>query len=133
MKKTAFFLLLSLPLLFACNTNEKLKLGTYYGQIPCADCPGINVQLELKEDQTYLVKNFYLGENDVFEEQGSFKIQADSILVLEKTDDENQLYLIEKNELTMLDSKGKKSDSKLADFYKLKMEKPEGFTLSPKE
>ena|SRR5690554_8196743 len=38
--------------------------GTYSGVLPCADCSGMETQLTLNEDHTYVLTDTYLGETD---------------------------------------------------------------------
>ncbi|GHV55666.1 hypothetical protein FACS1894182_00420 [Bacteroidia bacterium] len=46
--------------------------GTYYGTIPCADCPGINVELTLNSDLTYSMKRIYQDRQSIFSNSGKF-------------------------------------------------------------
>src|SRR5690606_14856830 len=38
--------------------------GTYSGILPCADCSGIETELTLNEDQTFVLTDIYLGKTD---------------------------------------------------------------------
>lgn len=49
--------------------------GIYKGELPCADCSGINVELTLEDNGQYLYKQTYLDTRDgdqTFDEKGSF-------------------------------------------------------------
>jgi uncharacterized lipoprotein NlpE involved in copper resistance len=59
--------------------------GEYKGGFPCADCPGIKTELELKADilsriKTYELKQEYLGKgkNSEFKVKGTFSFDADN-------------------------------------------------------
>ena len=38
--------------------------GTYKGKLPCADCEGIETELMLHSDNTYMLSTTYLGKKD---------------------------------------------------------------------
>jgi heat shock protein HslJ len=46
--------------------------GTYYGTVPCADCPGIDLELTLNSDLTYSMKWTYQDRQGVFQNSGKF-------------------------------------------------------------
>ncbi|MDR0543062.1 MAG: META domain-containing protein [Dysgonamonadaceae bacterium] len=46
--------------------------GIYYGVVPCADCPGIDVELTLNSDLTYSMKRIYKDREGVFNNSGKF-------------------------------------------------------------
>ncbi len=56
------------------NANNALDWdGTYIGTLPCADCSGINVTLNLNKDGTYILVQSYKGEQDGrFTSEGHF-------------------------------------------------------------
>ena len=57
--------------------------GTYKGITPCADCDGIETELVLNKDLTYVIKTKYLGKGDgkTLEESGNFVlIKAAAVL-----------------------------------------------------
>ena len=47
--------------------------GVYKGMIPCADCEGIDVEIQLNEDNSYKMVMNYLGKNATFNDQGFFE------------------------------------------------------------
>ena len=54
--------------------------GEYKGVFPCADCQGIETELELKANVTYELKQKYLGKgkNSEFKVKGTFSFDADN-------------------------------------------------------
>lgn len=140
MKKLNTLILLALTVIVAgCKstqqTTEKEKEATmdssrtsldwdgyYVGTLPCADCPGIKVELELKTDQTFILKETYM-ERDVapFITKGSFNWnkQGNSI-TLNFDDRPGTNYLVGENTLIQLDMKGNRITGDLADLFKLR-------------
>ncbi|PIB35522.1 hypothetical protein BFP72_09025 [Reichenbachiella sp. 5M10] len=61
--------LLLLAVMLGCLPNkaeegsDQSVDGLYVGVLPCADCPGVNTQLELREEGSYRLGRQYLGEN----------------------------------------------------------------------
>ncbi len=99
--------------------------GTYKGVLPCADCEGIETELELNTDKTYELKETYLGKGDgkAFESKGSFQFDANntSVIELDKTGD-NRKYFVAEGYLKALDMEGNEITGDLADKYELKKE-----------
>lgn len=99
--------------------------GTYKGVLPCADCEGIETELELNADKTYDLKETYLGKGDgkAFESKGSFQFDANntSVIELDKTGD-NRKYFVAEGYLKALDMEGNEITGDLADKYELKKE-----------
>ena len=66
--------LAGLVLLVACGSDEETVtardpvpapdwlVGTFVGQFPCVDCPGIDTQLWLRDDSTFFYRQHYLAE-----------------------------------------------------------------------
>lgn len=88
--------------------------GIYKGQLPCADCEGINVELMLEEDGTYYYQQTYLETRDgdqTFDEQGSFTWnKAGQVVTLEGTTggpDGAVRYFVGENVLFPADKDGK--------------------------
>lgn len=114
---------------FACGNTKKVAdemTGEYYGILPCADCPGIYYELQLHEDFTYSEKRFYLdSEADTFTVRGSFRIMADSIIVLGEKKGGLDHLKFSNGKLEVLDKEGNEITTELAEFYILKTTKPE--------
>lgn len=96
-------------------------LGTWRGVIPCADCPGINYNLSLNEDNTFEETMVY-QERDVepYTRSGTWRI-TNGVLQLAGPDTLlTQFDLSVAGELNMLDSQGKRINTPLADRYSLR-------------
>ncbi|CAM3675175.1 hypothetical protein FSS13T_26580 [Flavobacterium saliperosum S13] len=95
--------------------------GTYEGVIPCADCPGIETELTLREDKTYSLSVLYQDrEKKPTVTQGSFTFDATgSIITLDKNGDQNK-YKVAEGCIMMLDKDGKEIESDLKENYILK-------------
>ena len=100
--------------------------GDYKGKLPCADCEGIQTELELKADKTFELKETYRGGNSdgkPIETKGTFKFdeQKPSVIVLDTQPDHRQFFIGE-NTATALDMEGNKIEGAMADLYVLKKE-----------
>ncbi|MCL4640812.1 MULTISPECIES: copper resistance protein NlpE [Olivibacter] len=105
------------------NAQNSLDVvGIYKGVLPCADCEGINTELELKADSTYTLKNSYLGKGDSqsFEEDGRYVWIDGSTIELKGGRDAPGKYFVGENTLTQLDMNGDKITGALADKYILR-------------
>lgn len=97
--------------------------GTYKGMTPCADCEGIETELVLNKDLTFVLKTKYLGKENqnVFEEKGTFTWNASgSIISLKDLKGTPSQYKVGENTLTQLNLEGKAITGLLADMYVLK-------------
>ena len=96
--------------------------GTYKGVTPCADCEGIETEITLNDDLTYVIKTKYLGKGDgkVFEEKGSFTWdKSGSTIILNDLKGSPNQYKVGENRLIQLDTKGKVITGALAEKYVL--------------
>ncbi|MDR0394854.1 MAG: copper resistance protein NlpE N-terminal domain-containing protein [Tannerella sp.] len=93
--------------------------GAYSGILPCADCSGIYTRLELSGDDTYTLKQAYLGkgEDNSFDSSGKFEWNEDGNMITLGEGDDKTNYLVGENSLTMLDREGNKITGELADYY----------------
>jgi len=99
--------------------------GTYQGILPCADCEGIQTQLILNKDLSYMLETRYNGKDEkVFQSKGTFKWdESGSKITL---DNENkQIYQVGENRIFHLDKDGNRITGAIADNYILEMEKTE--------
>ncbi|MCE2573105.1 copper resistance protein NlpE [Motilimonas eburnea] len=80
--------------------------GTYRGTLPCEDCDGIEILLELKPDNTYALSRNYLGKMGaaVIEEAPFNWNDAGNTITLE---DGTQLFVGE-NRLWLVDDNGQR-------------------------
>lgn len=105
--------------------NAQISLdwaGVYKGITPCADCEGIETEVTLNKDMTFIVKTKYKGKSEkVFEEKGTFKWDATGSKVsLEGLKDRPNQFFVGENTLTQLDLEGKQITGALAESYILK-------------
>ena len=88
--------------------------GVYKGMIPCADCEGIEVEIQLKEDNSYKMVMNYLGRGDSkFTDEGLFEWDETGGKVRFIVEDEGvgNWYRVGENNLLMLDAEGNKIEN----------------------
>ena len=93
--------------------------GIYQGTIPAADCPGIDVTLEINKDNTFQSKFVYQERNITFEDQGLYTIN-DSILTTIGENADTVYYKITDNSLKMLDQYKNEIPDEIGKLYILK-------------
>ncbi len=95
--------------------------GTYTGKLPCVDCEGIETELTITLDSTYVLKSRYLGKGDGqnFITQGSFTWRDGQVIELLGETDGAFLYAIDEGTVTQLDPAGAKIVGDLAAGYVL--------------
>lgn len=101
---------------------KKNFTGEYKGTIPAASGPGINNDLVLYPNYTFVLRQVYLSNTDrVFEHSGNWAPTEDlSSFVLnydKNISEQTRFYFINKNTIEQLDVYGEKINS---DLYKLK-------------
>ncbi|NEW79113.1 MAG: META domain-containing protein [Gelidibacter sp.] len=156
MKKQFLFIILVLFIIMsACNPNKKSTqtleneknampdnsrtsldwAGVYRGVLPCADCEGIETEIKINADLTYLISSTYLGKNEeTLKEIGSFKWdEAGAKITLEKADPKATIiqFLVGENILFKLDANGNRIEGDLKEIYQLKKVKLDN-TISEK-
>ncbi len=97
--------------------------GTYKGITPCADCEGIETDITLNTDLTFVIKTKYLGKGDgkIFEEKGVFSWdKTGGIIYLDGLKNRPNQYKVEENQLIQLDMEGHVISGSLAEKYILK-------------
>jgi copper homeostasis protein (lipoprotein) len=97
--------------------------GTYSGILPCADCSGIETNLTLNEDQTFVMTDVYLGKNDseTIKSTGKFEWNGNFINLLGiKEGERPTTYKVEENRIRIMDLKGKEIKGDMAQNYVLK-------------
>lgn len=95
--------------------------GTYEGILPCADCPGIKMTLELRDDNTFTERLEYLEKQDGnFTETGKiiWHVPGNSITLLSEND-EKQQFQVREGSLVMLNQDGEATTGPLAEKYVL--------------
>lgn len=92
-------------------------VGNYEGVLPCADCGGIKTEISLNTDSSFLKKAVYLGKDSLtFEKRGTIEWDTDGKIII--LDDSK--YIIEGNDLCLLDSDGSRILGALSEHYILK-------------
>lgn len=102
--------------------NDVSWKGVYAGILPCADCPGIETVVDLKEDGSFFLQAIYQEKSDdVFESKGFIEWNEDvMILKIEEGSIFPVNYLVENNALIQLDIDGNRITGDLAENYVLK-------------
>lgn len=96
------------------------KAGVYFGVVPCADCSGIEVTVELMSDQTYKLTEVYQEKEDGrFETSGTIIWNPETNMITLGEGENTQMFLFEGDNLIMLDKDGNKITGELADKYVL--------------
>lgn len=96
--------------------------GTYKGVTPCADCEGIETEVVLNNDLTYVIRTKYLGKGDgkTLEEKGNFVWnKTGGNISLQGLKGRPSQYKVGENQLTQLDMEGKPISGALAEKYVL--------------
>lgn len=95
--------------------------GTYSGVLPCADCEGIETELTINSDKTYILTTTYLGEDSQPEvKKGTFKWEGNNIRLSGiKKEEGSDLYKVEENKIKHLTLEGKEVKGDLANHYVL--------------
>lgn len=134
MKKLIILTATALALiLFSCGKNKEQNntthnaqnsldyAGTYVGIIPCADCSGIEIELTIDYDNSYVKKAIYQDEapDNLFVTEGSFEWNEAGNTITLLAEDSPEKYRIEENKIWLLDIEGNKITGDLADNYML--------------
>lgn len=109
----------------AHNSRNSLDwAGSYRGVLPCADCPGIDTLVTLRQQGTFQSRSTYLErEGPLREQQGSFSWSEDGGTVTLEGDPPAR-YRVGENRLIMLALDGSPITGALADHYVLTMLPP---------
>ena len=100
--------------------NNAPWVGTYEGTLPCADCAGIEVKLELNEDMSYTKTQRYLETEtpNKVEEEGTFQWkEVNNIVILEDPSGQQHQYIVESDRLIALKEDGTKVTGEMSDKY----------------
>ena len=143
MKKILLFFLFCSVLMSCSNKTtqklEKIKLssyltvaGNYSGKIICADCPGINIFMDLKADSTFLLEETFINPDNTPGRKnysmGKWTASGEGLITLKIPDKESIIFgAVSSAKLILMDNQGKaiKSDTS---FYLLRSNK--NITLS---
>lgn len=137
MKQLFFLLLITLA---SCNSNENgiastdssyktevpktpvINTENYVGTLPCADCEGIAVSLQLNRDSTFIMNSVYKGSradslNNHFNEMGSWRLHEPDTLYLVDANRHLTKYIKTDTALIQLDGDGKIITGALASMF----------------
>lgn len=126
--KNLNWLFLLVILLQACAVKKQaVPTGQYFGELPCADCPGISYSLKLNKDLTYNETTRYQGrEPGDFYDSGTYELVNDTVVKLTSKPEHAGLkqFVAKNNQLFILDLEGNPIESSYASWYILTKEKP---------
>ncbi len=96
-------------------------LGVYSGILPCADCEGVETQLTLNADETYMLSSKYIGKGggQPFQSKGSYSWKDGNTIELSGVTDGAFLYKVQENKLVQLDLEGNLIEGEIAAKYEL--------------
>ena len=94
--------------------------GVYVGTTPCANCEGLETELTLGKDKTFVLKTKYIGKgaekNNT--EKGTFSWDGSgSVIVLNGLEHKPNQYKVGENHLVQMDMQGKIVEGSLASKY----------------
>lgn len=108
-----------ISLSFSCSASKnsvKSIADTYYGFLPCADCPGISYILDLTENGQYNLTMDYYERESTFTNKGKFTYENNQ-LTLHSNGEVSARFEREGNNLLYLDMKGNRIQSELSSYY----------------
>lgn len=92
--------------------------GTYSGVLPCASCPGIETEITLNKDQTFVLTQEYLEKQSIFTSKGKFTWYNNNIHLEDSASNDSKIiYKVEEGRLRKLDIQGNKIEGALANNY----------------
>lgn len=95
--------LLVLAALFAHSTlTDEGPAGSYVGLMPCADCPGVDLRLDLFADGSFHQRSIYRERNLGVDQVGRWMF-ADGVLQLRYGDGQQRHFTYGNDRITMLD------------------------------
>ena len=116
-----------LLLLVSCSRPPiEIPTCTFYGTLPCADCPGIRYALTLNDDGTYVKQVEYLEKSVAMRvDSGTYEVQPDAVVqLLRESGAGMDRWAVAGGKLRMLDASGGPIESEFAQQYVLSPEKP---------
>jgi uncharacterized lipoprotein NlpE involved in copper resistance len=109
------------PMMMADNSRTSLDwAGNYIGRIPSASGTGINVQITLRNDETFTIVYSYVDRQSIMTGSGTFTWnEAGNIITFNRTDFPPH-YRVGEGHLLQLDLSGRIITGNLADQYVLR-------------
>jgi len=103
------------------NSRNSLDyVGTYKGELPCADCEKIETELKLEDNSKYVRTSIYHknSKTDKFVEEGTYSWNADgNMITLDNVKDSPNKYIVGENFVRQLDLNGVEITGDLAGKY----------------
>ncbi|WP_375748920.1 copper resistance protein NlpE [Vibrio sp. HN007] len=85
----------------AHNSRNSLDwFGTYKGMVPCSDCDGTNIFLDLKKDSSYMMSRSHIGKMSITvmeEGKAVWNESGSGILV------DDMIFRVQENRLLLID------------------------------
>lgn len=107
--------------------------GNYYGVLPCADCEGIDTRVQLRQDNSFVLTQKYLGRRKIIEKfSGSFSWAPNGSEVILKDKSMTMHFKVGENRLVLLDGQGREIKGALSDHYMLIKESSENSAITEK-
>lgn len=95
--------------------DRKAFAGAFAGVLPCADCPGIEVQLQIEADGRFSLRETYQERDTAVDTRGTWNVDdAGRQLLLDpdtKEDADRHFAIVSRDELRMLDTGGQPIDA----------------------
>ncbi|QYK00760.1 copper resistance protein NlpE [Shewanella psychrotolerans] len=109
------------PMPIGDNSRTSLDWpGVYEGLLPCSNCKGIKLRLQLNSDNSYQLTQNHLGQTDTPEVQiGHFNWNARGSYITLDTNESPMLFQVGENQLFMLNSDATRISGELANRYRL--------------
>ncbi|WP_290610404.1 META domain-containing protein [Arsukibacterium sp. UBA3155] len=105
--------------------------GSYQGVIPCADCSGIKLTLQLQADQQYQLSRYYQERADEPEQTSGRFEWSDDGSSIQLDDADGSRFLVGENRLLLLDQQGQRIGGELAAQYWLDKQQDEPDDSAP--
>ena len=102
------------------NVRKRTRLpGTYKGVFPAADCPGIEIELTLHNDNTYTMNSSYMDRSEEpIQQTGNYTVKGNLLTLRAKVGiglPAPEYYKVEENRLRRLNAKKQPITGELAD------------------
>lgn len=92
--------------------------GIYRGTLPCSDCNGIFITLEINKNNTYKITLESIGKSTKEESTGNFDWdKSGKIITIKDSHIGTQSYLVGENKIWVLDEDKKVIEGDLAESY----------------
>lgn len=93
--------------------DQRAFAGRFTGTLPCATCPGIDTQIEIKDDYTFQLTETYKESKDAspIKTKGTWSAESDGHMLRldpdSKSEDDRLYQVLANDEIKLLDKEGK--------------------------